>query len=108
MELKLVEAFEIEDRKVARYEIGSYQVKALTYSWGDRVEVRGTNKERYLPEIYCRTDDEGEILGFEVQTTSYGALPVDEIKKVVDGLNEAIAVVEILTDRFVNKTEGRG
>ena len=103
MKLKLVEAFEIEDRKVARYEIGNYQVKALTYSWGDRVEVRGTNKERYLPDIYCRTDDEGEIVGFEVQTTSYGALPADEIKKVIDGLNEAIEVVDILTKEFVKK-----
>lgn len=101
MELKLVEAFDVEARKVARYEIGDYQVKHLTYTWGDRVEVASTKKERYLPDIYCRTDDEGAIVGFEVQTTSYGALPVEEVKKVVDGLNEAIEVVEILIKTFV-------
>ena len=101
MELKLIEAFAVEDRKVARYEIGGYKVRALTYSWGKRVEVSSASKERYLPEIYCRTDDEGEILGFEVQTTSYGALPVDEVKKVIDGLNDAIEVVDILTKAFV-------
>lgn len=106
MELKLVEAFEVDGRKVDRYEIGDYKVKAMTYSWGRRVEVGSLNRERYLPDIYCRTDDEGEIVGFEVQTTSYGALPIEEAKKVVDGLNEAIEVVEILTDRFVNETEG--
>lgn len=100
MELKLVETFEVDGRKVARYEIGNYKVKALTYSWGRRVEVSSLSRERYLPDIYCRTDDEGETVVFEVQTTSYGALPVDEVKKVVEGLNEAIAVVEILTKSF--------
>ena len=103
MELKLVEKFEVDGRKVARYEIGNYKVRALTYSWGRRVEVSSQSRERYLPDIYCRTDDEGKIVGFEVQTTSYGALPVDEVKKVVDGLNEAIEVVEILTMLFIQK-----
>lgn len=102
MELKLVEAFEVDDRKVDRYEIGDYEVIARTYSWGRRVEVSTVNRERYLPDIYCRTDG-GEIVGFKVQTTSYGTLPVDEVKKVVDGLNEAIEVVEILTKAFVGK-----
>lgn len=103
MELKLVEAFEVDDRKVDRYEIGNYKVKALTYSWGRRVEVSSQSRERYLPDIYCRIDDEGEIVGFEVQTTSYGALPIEEVKKVIDGLNEAIEVVEILTKTFIKK-----
>lgn len=103
MELKLVEAFEVDGRKVDRYEIGNYKVKALTYSWGCRVEVGSLSRERYLPDIYSRTDDEGKIIRFEVQTTSYGALPVDEVKKVVDRLNEAIEVVEILTKAFTEK-----
>ena len=106
MEMKLVEAFEVDDRKVARYEIGDYKVKDLTYSWGHRVEVSTRNRERYLPDIYCRTDDEGVIVGFEVQTTSYGALAAEEIKKVIAGLEEAVQVVEILTVKFVEK-EGR-
>lgn len=103
MELKLVEAFEVDGRKVDRYEIGNYKVKALTYSWGRRVEVGSVSRERYLPDIYSRTDDGGKIVGFKVQTTSYGALPVGEVKKVVDGLNEAIEVVEILTKTFTEK-----
>lgn len=106
MELKLVEAFEVDGRKVDRYEIGNYKVKALTYSWGRRVEVSVLNRERYLPDIYCRTDDEGKIVGYEVQTTSYGALAAEEIKKVIAGLEEAVQVAEILTERFVEK-EGR-
>ena len=67
------------------------EVKNLTKCYGAHCAVDHISFEVH----------EGEILGFEVQTTSYGALPVDEVKKVIDGLNDAIEVVDILTKAFV-------
>lgn len=105
MELKFVETYAIDDRKVDRYEIGNYKVRVLTYTWGKRVDISNASRERYIPDIYCRTDDEGNAIGFDVQTTSYGALLADELKKVIAGLEEAAKVAEILTAKFVKKTE---
>lgn len=112
MELKLVVEKYVEDkfsiasankRKVEVYEIGSYSVKVVTYP--DRSHYITIRKEvggEYLPDIYCRSnDDNGDVLGFEIQTTSYGAISVEETKKTIVALNEAIEVVETLEKHFV-------
>lgn len=108
MELKQIDTIRREHETIKReretieiYEIGRYTVTVFTYESGYRsISVRGDGTE-YLPEIYSRDDYEGNVLGFDVQTTSYGALCVDEIRKVVAGLEEATQVAKILSAEFV-------
>ena len=40
---------------------------------------------------------------FTIQTTSYGALEVQEIREMMDAYNTAIEVVEVLEKNFLNK-----
>ena len=102
MELKKVETKKVDNRMVDTYEIAGYKVKEIHWfeSGYRRVDL-GYNKGEYMPDIYTKTTDDGTLIGFEIQTTSYGALSVEETKKVVAGLTTAIEVVEILTKEFV-------
>ena len=112
MELKLVVEKYVEDkfsiasankRKVEVYEIGSYSTKVVTYpDHSLYITVRKEVGREYLPDIYCRhNDNDGSVLGFEIQTTSYGAISGEETKKMIAALNEAIEVVETLEKHFV-------
>ena len=88
------------------FKLGKYEVEEYTVTYDDgksykRIAVSEDWNERYLPRIeYC--DD---ILGekapeFKIQTTAYGALKPEEIKKVIEGYQEALEAVEILTANF--------
>lgn len=83
------------ERYITRYENGNVYKR---YS----VNVRRDDRhENYIPEIYYWDDIFGEEKPrFEIQTTSYGALSPEEIKKVIAGYNEAVEAVEILTKNF--------
>lgn len=101
MKLRLIEKKNMNDKDVKIYEIGRYTVKEVTYENGCKnVEVR-RRAGGYTPEIYCRDNLEGEVLGFEVQTTSYGSLQADEIRKLIIVMEEAAQAAEILTAEFV-------
>lgn len=104
MKLTLERSKESEGRKYEHYTIGRYEIDLTTYKSGNRYINTRVDREdnRYIPEIYCIDNLDGKILRFEIQTTSYGALNADEIKKVIAGYNEALEVVEILTKEFVN------
>lgn len=104
MELKLSAEKSIDGRKVEIYEIGKYTVRKLIYSDGfSSIDIGRKERADYLPEIYCRDDIEGNILDFEIQTTSYGSLSAEETQKMIAGLEEAVEVVNILTDNFLRK-----
>lgn len=83
------------ERYITRYENGNvYKRFSVNVSYDDR-------NENYIPEIYYWDDIFGEEKPrFEIQTTSYGALSPEEIKKVIAGYNEAVEAVEILTKNF--------
>lgn len=100
MELKLVDT-KINDRQVDIYTVGNYTVYVNTYEGGRQCIDIEEKRDEYIPPIYTRTEIFGEISGFEIQTTSYGSIAVEEIKKMVAALNEAVEVVEILTKEFV-------
>lgn len=116
MELKFIEHKEAQDNN-GRYErdiyvIGNYQVirDLSIYESGKTHERFGINPNRemdYIPEIYFNysifgDDNERE---FKIQTTSYGSLSAVDIQKVIDGYNEAVEVVNILTDKFLKQEE---
>lgn len=94
------------DRTLKCYELGSYEVSVLTYDNGwQSISIRTDRSNRYQPEIYPRDDMEGNVIGFDIQTTSYGALQADQIRKVIEGLEEAIQAAEILTKEFVKEEQ---
>lgn len=104
MELKLSTEKVIDDRKVEIYEIGKYTVRKLIYNDGfSRIDISRKERADYLPEIYCIDDIEGHILNFEIQTTSYGSLSAEETQEMIAELEEAVEVVNILTDNFLRK-----
>lgn len=94
------------DSTVTVYKIANYKVRViksqnnLTY-----IHVITNSNERYTPDIFCNDDCNGTILGFDIQTTSYGALNIEETKKMIKALNEAIVVVKVLTETFCKKAE---
>ncbi len=101
MKLEHIETKTNGETKLDRYAIGNYTVKVLTRDWGRTVEVEPLNGQKYLPEIHPEDEMDGSITGFDVQTTSYGSLPLVELRRVIAGLEEAAKVAEILTTEFV-------
>ena len=107
MELKLVSSKMVNNAifgatLVERYEIEDYEVK-VNHLLGEVVVsvTKRSNNDRYLPSIIYRDDEDGNLEGFDIQTTSYGALSIDEIEKMVNSIEKAVKVVEILTEKFV-------
>ena len=104
---------ENENIKVERYTIEGYLVKELYYKDGkgkflnggmiDRIEVERPSK-KYMPEIYVNTnllkDDGLEIIDITIQTTSWGSLPISEIKEVTKGYQKACRVVSKLQEIY--------
>ncbi len=103
MELTLERTRKLEDRQYKVYKIGRYTINVVDYLDGTAYITTEHEKADYLPHIYVRDDNDMKVLGFDIQTTSYGALSTEEIKKVISGYNEALEVVAILTKEFVNK-----
>lgn len=102
LKLSLEKAKELEDgRKLSIYTIADYTVRVVDYGSFKSVSTQRTERKEFLPEIYCRDDMEGNILGFEIQTTSYGAITVEEIQKMMKALKEAVEVVKVLEKEFV-------
>lgn len=55
----------------------------------------------YIPEIYYEDAFwSNEKPHFEIQTVAYGAKTVDEIKRIIDGYQEAIKIVKLLELSF--------
>lgn len=106
MELKLLSTKELPNGTIINeYEIGNYTIwehirKYITFM--NIISDIGVNN--FLPDIYADTDDnEGIITNFTIQTTSYGTLNVGDTKRFIEAYKEAVEVVEILIDKFVNK-----
>ena len=107
MELKLIETKKLNNNKILTrelYEIGDYKVEVDTYENG---YVNLCTKQKriveYLPSIYSLYDFNKEVLnGFDISTTSYGKIMgVDDIREMIKAYEQAIEVVEILTEKFI-------
>lgn len=104
--LKKISEKTSSDSTVTVYTITNYKIRVIKSSSGLMyIHVITNSNERYVPDIFCNDDCNGTILGFDIQTTSYGALNVEETKKMIKSLNEAISVVNILTETFCKKAE---
>ena len=105
IELKITENREgNRGAEITVYENDYYTVKKVV-GVNDYIDVVITAKDKidnYIHDIYTEENsDTFEITGFEIQTTSYGALKTEEIEKVVEGYNIAIKTVKELEKIFL-------
>lgn len=87
-----------------KYELGRYKFDYDVAEYKDRKVERfsfngGIFDENYLPQIYFEERFGCERF-FSIMTTSYGSLKTEEIKKVIEGYQEAVEAVEILEKEF--------
>lgn len=102
LKLSLEKTVAQDERKIEIYSIGNYTVRVSTWSDSSaQYTTVDTARGEYVPEIYCRGDFEGKVLGFEIQTSSYGSVSVEEVQKMIAGLEEAVEVAKILEKEFV-------
>lgn len=108
-----------EGRKyvLTEYTIGNYKVEHLVTCFNGNVEPSininvslnwEDHHENYLPEIYFNDmwfKPKKDRYYFSIQTTSYGSFRPDDIKKIIAGYQQAVEVVEVLTEKFITKGE---
>lgn len=95
-----------------RYVRATYSLGAYTVMVDDSFYQNGTSRRSidvsepwhfrsYNAQIYYRCDPFGKAAPtFEVQTTSFGALSVEEFRKFLEAQHEALEAVEILNREF--------
>lgn len=91
------------------YEVGHYIVQQIVraneqgdYTYYD-VNQNENEDYSYLPNIYYHDTSEGQS-EFRIGTASYGSQNTDTIKKIIDGYNQAVEVVTLLTDILLKGT----
>lgn len=107
MKLELIKKMNATGATAQLYQIGSYQVSVMNYESGFRnITVNQDWNEKFIPAIYYNDGMFGsDEKSFTIQTTSYGALTPDEIKQVIEGYEQAIEVVAVLTKEFIEVSE---
>lgn len=106
MELKLLKTIETDNGLIINtYVIGDYSItEHIHKSFTCIYTTPNMEANDFLPCIFADDENEdGIITDFRIQTTSYGTLKVEDAKKFIEAYNEAVAVVEILEAKFVNK-----
>lgn len=76
----------------AIYETGNYRVIVTDADYmpgGLEIMVRPIDPSRYTPEIYVDARFGSDFQSVRIQTTSWGALEISEIDKVVKAYTEA-------------------
>ena len=96
--MKIIEKWNEVDRRQAGagmqvlYELGSYRIAVSDASYmpgGLSITVYPAHHGSYSPEIYVGASYGEAVQRITVQTTSWGALPVSEIDKVIGAYTEA-------------------
>lgn len=88
-----------------------YEVLGVTHaSYGSRLSIVPVDRQGYTPELYHYDEDfsfgkEEFFPHWRVQTTSYGALKVDETKKVMVQIQNAIEMAEFLNSIDIGQLE---
>ena len=106
MELKLLKTIKATDGTIVNnYLIGDYVISEHIHENFSCIYTNPNMEANdFLPCIFADDENEdGNITDFEIQTTSYGTLKVEDTKKFIEAYNEAVEVAEILKAKFVNK-----
>ena len=106
MELKLLKTITADDGTIINnYLIGDYVIREIINKSFTCIYTKpDLNANAFLPSIFADDEKEdGTITDFRIETTSYGTLKVEDAKRFIEAYKEAVEVVEILKDKFVNK-----
>jgi hypothetical protein len=57
----------------------------------------------WQPDVYTQVEN-NRPAGFQIQTSSYGALPVADVRCMINGLEEAVRMVTELNELYGIKT----
>lgn len=91
--LKLIETKKTEQNVIDKYASNHYQVQVeskLEHGY-KVVRVRAIKSGEYLPVIFVDNDDADDNFEIAIQTTSHGALELEEIEKVIKGYEIAVS-----------------
>ena len=105
LSVKLLQEKEYSDYKLSSYKVGSYKVIIKTDKNTGQKSVNYIlpfEDNKYLPQIYAPDEFEEGDLDFRIQTTSYGALTVDEFEEFIKGQQEAAYLVEYYSTHKLN------
>lgn len=96
------EASRVDVFEISHYTVAIYTTMVNMKETYKNITVTADSNELYFPDInydnhYFEKDQKPE---FKIQTTAYGALEAEAIKKVIAGYEEALEVVKVLTEKF--------
>lgn len=104
---KLIDTIKHEDFTRYLCESDYYKFSVSVYDDGLNLFYLDTNKvdnKVFLPNLYIETDIRtDEFKYISIQTTSYGDLNIEEVEKVIRGLEIAKAEAICLTEFIMNK-----
>lgn len=85
---------DIKHRKI--YESENYKLRIFNKENGfNDIALFTQSKNKYIPCLYLRmTDDYEYVSHIDIEVTGYGALEVDEIKKMMNAFNIALESIE--------------
>ena len=103
-------------RTVERYNCGVYEIKRTTNDYGigglfSTYSIKCKNgypkilSSKYIPDITVREDEDGNLIEFVIGTTTYGSLPIEEMRNMILCLEHAVEVVETLNNYFLKEEE---
>lgn len=85
------------------YEFGSYCIIVSDASYmpgGVSISAEAVDRDSYFPSIYIGSSFGQEVQEIKIQTTSWGALEISEIDKVVAAYTEAQMVAHEIEKAF--------
>lgn len=93
------------------FTIDQYTIHRITYTYTDNEVYESVwtylndEHERFAPSIYLHSPiiPDIEERRFEIQTTSYGTLKLEEFDEFLAAQKKARKVAQILTDFFIHK-----
>jgi len=101
---KEVERRKAEDGRVRiAYEFAGYYIfvaDACYMPGGLKIEAEAIDQNSYRPSIYIDNSFGQQTQKIKIQTTSWGALEIDEIDKVLAGYTEAQTVAHEIKNAF--------
>ena len=105
LKLKLIDEIMTEDKEIKYYQSQYYEIRLRKYLHTDCKSVNVSRSSGYyIPAIEVIEDNNNyDIVGFEIQTTSYGALSTEQIEEIIKGYEIAVATVKQLEKMFLNK-----
>ena len=103
LELKLIDEIITEDKEIKYYQNQYYEIRLRKHMNYKSVNINRLSGY-YIPVIEVIEDNDNyDIVDFRIQTTSYGALSIEQIKEITKGYEIAIATVRQLEKMFLNK-----